>query len=114
MPVHISNIGKNSAAVRASVHAGGMKVQVLFRGKRCRAGRAVSPSANHKKTRRGIRVNLVSVAGEVGRIGKGARANIAYSRPLHQVARIGQGYPADLGGAKGNAKVSVVGGPPQD
>ena len=110
--VHIGNIGKNFMAVGAPVGASDVKVKVGFVGKRGSALGAVSPGANNEQARRGVGMDVVPVAGQVRCIGKSSGAYAAGRQGRGcQIAGAGQGYPADLGGAKGNPKVTVVGGP---
>ena len=56
-------------------------------------------------------MKVIPVAGKVGSIGKRTGANSADRPGWGQVAGAGQGYPADLRGAEGDAEIMVVGSP---
>ena len=66
VPEHVGDVCKGPAAVGAAVYAGGMVVKFGLGDKRGMTCHAVSQGTENKKSRRGVWVNLVLVAAQVG------------------------------------------------
>ena len=97
VPEHVRYVCEQLAAVGTTVDMGCVHVKFRFGGERGGAVSAVPPGTYGKVAGRGVRLVVVLVSGQVGRVGKGPMAYITgVLAGQNKVTGVGEGYPANL------------------